>query len=75
MITLNKDGTPRMVRSGKTKGSTSFESVTLATLKSIVKDGVPIPVSRKWLETLGVDVSQPAEVKEDKVEFNLTQFE
>ena len=75
MITLNKDGTPRKGRSGKTKGSTSFENVTLATLKSMVKDGVSIPVSRKWLETLGYNVGQPAEVKEDKVEFNLTQFE
>tara|TARA_B110001454_G_scaffold117487_1_gene109809 strand:+ start:60 stop:296 length:237 start_codon:yes stop_codon:yes gene_type:complete len=78
MITLNKDGTPRKRGSGKTKGSTSFESVTLSVLKSIVKDGVPIPVSRKWLKTLGVEVGQPAEeeVKEEgKVEFSFTEFE
>jgi hypothetical protein len=81
MITLNKDGTPRKKGSGKTKGASSYTNVTLGTLKRIIKDGVPVPVSRKWLEALGVDVvaqsvdEERNEDKPQKVEFNLTDFE
>ncbi|MBK23504.1 MAG: hypothetical protein CME70_05805 [Halobacteriovorax sp.] len=80
MVTLNKDGTPRKRGSGKTKGKTCYTNVTLATLKEIVKDSVTIPVSRKWLEALGVDISKPVEDEQkeespQKVEFNITDFE
>ena len=79
MVTLNKDGTPRKRGSGKTKGSTSFVDVKLSMLKTLVTDKVTIPVSRKWLKALGVDVEGLVEEKpkaeEQKVEFTLTEFE
>ena len=80
MVTLNKDGTPRKRGSGKTKGASSYANVTLGTLKRIIKDGVPVPVSRKWLEALGVDISKPVEDEQkeespQQVEFNITDFE
>mgnify|MGYP001179764502 FL=1 len=80
MVTLNKDGTPRKKGSGKTKGSTSFVEIKLSTLKNLVKDGVTIPVSRKWLNALGYKESSVAsnkskEESSDKVEFTITNFE
>ena len=76
MITLNKDGTPRKKGSGKTKGSVSFVDIKLSTLKTLVKDGVAIPVSRKWLNALGVNTDvKPEAESSDKVEFTITEFE
>lgn len=51
--TLNKDGTPRKVGSGKTKGAGCYANVTWAQLKKIIGEETKIPVSRVWINNLG----------------------
>jgi len=51
--TLNKDGSVRKQGSGRTKGSTSFTTVTLGELKPFIGDRTPIVVSRVWLQKIG----------------------
>ena len=51
--TLNKDGSQRKKGSGRTKGSTSFTTVTIHELKPYIGDRTPIVVSRIWLEKIG----------------------
>jgi hypothetical protein len=51
--TLNKDGTPRKIGSGKTKGAGCFSPTTLSVLKNFIADDVEFPVSRVWLRDLG----------------------
>ena len=51
--TLNKDGTPRKIGSGKTKGAGCYAPVTWSELKNLISDDVQIPVSRVWLRSLG----------------------
>ena len=51
--TLNKDGTPRKIGSGKTKGAGCYTPVTWSELKNLISDDVQIPVSRVWLRSLG----------------------
>ena len=51
--TLNKDGTPRKIGSGKTKGAGCYSSITWSELKNLISDNVQIPVSRVWLRRLG----------------------
>ena len=51
--TLNKDGTPRKIGSGKTKGAGCYAPVTWSELKNLISDDVQIPVSRVWLRRLG----------------------
>tara|TARA_B100001057_G_scaffold369166_2_gene372768 strand:- start:872 stop:1249 length:378 start_codon:yes stop_codon:yes gene_type:complete len=53
-VTLNKDGTPRKVGSGKTKGAGCFEKTTWSVLKDFVGEEVEIPISRVWLRSVGV---------------------
>lgn len=43
--------------SGKTKGATSFTSVTLKDLTPFVGAETPIPVSRVWLKKIGFNKS------------------
>ena len=79
-MTLNKDGTIRKKGSGRKKGATSFTNITLAQLQEIVGARASIPVSRVWLENMGVEANQekvsitpapkPQEV-EQKIEFVL----
>jgi hypothetical protein len=52
--TINKDGTVRKQGSGRTKGSTSFVSVTLGELQPYIGDRTPIVVSRVWLQKIGL---------------------
>ena len=40
---------------GKTKGATSFMSVSLGTLNSVLREGATVLVSRRWAETLGLE--------------------
>jgi hypothetical protein len=47
IVTKKKPG------SGKTKGATSFTSVTLKDLTRFVGEETPIPVSRVWLKKIG----------------------
>lgn len=52
--TLNKDGSVRKSGSGRRKGSTSFSNVTLNELQKFCGESMQVPVSRKWLEQIGV---------------------
>ncbi len=56
--TLNKDGTPRKIGSGKTKGAGCYSSITWSELKNLISDDVKIPVSRVWLRRLGAKSSE-----------------
>lgn len=51
--TLNKDGTPRKIGSGKTKGAGCFSPTTWSVLKNYIADDVEFPISRVWLRELG----------------------
>ena len=62
MKTLNKDGTPRKVGSGRRKGANSFANVTLADLQQFCGSATAIPVSRVWLEKIGAEVKNEAKV-------------
>ena len=53
-VTLNKDGKPRKIGSGKTKGAGCFEKTTWSILKDFVGEEVEIPISRVWLRSVGV---------------------
>ena len=50
--TLNKDGSPRKIGSGKTKGAGCYSSITWSELENLISEDVPIPVSRVWLRSL-----------------------
>ena len=65
-VTLNKDGTPRKVGSGKTKGAGCFEKTTWSVLKDFVGEEVEIPISRVWLRSVGVSEKQSPKRKAKK---------
>ena len=48
-VTLNKDGTPRKIGSGKTKGAGCYEKITLRELRKLVQEDGEVSVSRVWL--------------------------
>jgi len=48
-VTLNKDGTPRKIGSGKTKGAGCYENITLRELRKLVNENAEVSVSRVWL--------------------------
>ena len=48
-VTLNKDGTPRKIGSGKTKGAGCYENITLRDLRKLVNENAEVSVSRVWL--------------------------
>ena len=52
-VTLNKDGTPRKIGSGKTKGAGSFAKIKWEQLREFVKEDQDIIVSRVWLRSVG----------------------
>ena len=52
--TLNKDGTPRKIGSGKTKGAGCYAQVTLAELQEVLSNDAKIQVSRVWLKNIGL---------------------
>ena len=51
--TLNKDGTPRKIGSGKTKGAGCFSPTTWSVLKNYIADDVEFPIGRVWLRDRG----------------------
>lgn len=51
--TLNKDGTPRKVGSGKTKGAGCFTHIKWEQLKEFIGENDDIQVSRVWLRSVG----------------------
>ena len=52
-VTLNKDGTPRKVGSGKTKGAGCFAKIKWEQLREFIKEDQDILVSRVWLRSVG----------------------
>lgn len=67
---------------GRPAGATSFVNVALSDLDQFVGASTPIPVSRVWLEKMGLTIERiaptVAEVKTEdnqpKVEFKLTKL-
>ena len=85
MKTLNKDGTPRKVGSGRRKGANSFANVTLADLEQFCGSATLIPISRVWLEKMGARLtdSEPTNIttqekeldkEEEKISFKVHNF-
>ena len=83
-ITINKDGSPRKMGSGRKKGSNSFVKVSFGQLKDYIGERTPIMVSRVWLESLGFSVDQESTVsikaqdqteEKEKITFSLTDFD
>jgi len=66
-ITLNKNGKPRKVGSGKTKGAGCYAKISWRELKKYIGADVAIPVSRVWLRGLGVTEIEKKK-KEPKLE-------
>ena len=52
-VTLNKDGKPRKVGSGKTKGAGCFTNIKWQQLKEFISENEDIQVSRVWLRSIG----------------------
>jgi len=52
-VTLNKDGTPRKIGSGKTKGAGCFANIKWQHLKNFIGEDEDIQVSRVWLRSVG----------------------
>ena len=59
--TYNKDGTRRKAGSGRPKGSTSFTKVTLKDLERFVNKDCLIPVSKKWLHNVAIQLIDKVE--------------
>ena len=66
-ITVNKNGKPRKVGSGKTKGAGCYAKISWRELKKYIGADVAIPVSRVWLRGLGVTEIEKKK-KEPKLE-------
>jgi hypothetical protein len=52
-VTLNKDGTPRKIGSGKTKGAGCFAKIKWEQLREFIKEDDDILVGRVWLRSVG----------------------
>lgn len=52
--TLNKNGKPRKIGSGKTKGAGCYADVTWTELKEVIGEDTRIQVSRVWLKNIGM---------------------
>ena len=55
-VSYNKDGSPRKKGSGRPRGSTSFTQVRLADLERFVSKECLIPVSKKWLHNVAIEL-------------------
>ena len=64
-VTLNKDGKPRKVGSGKTKGAGCYENISLRDLRKLVNENAEVSVSRVWLR------NAQAEKKARSIQFDL----
>ena len=49
--TYKKDGKPRKIGSGKTKGAGCYEKVTLGELQKLLQDNEKVVVGRVWLRS------------------------
>ena len=69
-VTLNKDGTPRKIGSGKTKGAGCYEKITLRELRKLVNENTEVSVSRVWLRDAKEErkvISKTFEIEPPKV--------
>ena len=69
-VTLNKDGTPRKIGSGKTKGAGCYEKITLRELRKLVNENAEVSVSRVWLRDAQEErkvISKTFEIEPPKV--------
>ncbi len=80
--TLNKDGSARKSGSGRKKGATSFVKVPFLDLKDYIGEKTPIPVSRVWLESLGIhtndtsiELSKTEDPEANSIQYKLTKFD
>ena len=64
-VTLNKDGTPRKIGSGKTKGAGCYAKISLRELRKLVDNNEEVSVSRMWLE------AAQSKKKADSINFDL----
>mgnify|MGYP006108655183 CR=1 FL=1 len=77
--TLNKNGKPRKIGSGKTKGAGCYADVTWAELKEVIGENTNIQVSRVWLKNIGLvedkiqkdQISKEPKVKIQKISKDL----
>tara|TARA_R110001606_G_scaffold377229_1_gene536190 strand:+ start:521 stop:766 length:246 start_codon:yes stop_codon:yes gene_type:complete len=49
-------------RRGRPKGSTSFVNIKLSDLADNLGPNANVSVSKKWLETIGIHVSEPTPI-------------
>ena len=85
MVNQKTEKRPRKVGSGRKKGSKSFTSMAFSELSKICGQETVIPVSRVWLEKMGVKIvvddhtnlqsssEQLSQESESKIQFNLTK--
>ena len=64
-VTLNKDGKPRKIGSGKTKGAGCYEKIALRDLRKLVNENTEVLVGRVWLR------NAQAEKKAHSIQFDL----
>lgn len=85
MVNKSTEKRPRKVGSGRKKGSKSFTQMAFAELSKICGQETVIPVSRVWLEQMGVKIvsddhtnlqsssEQLSQEPQNKIQFNLTK--
>ena len=85
MVNQKTEKRPRKVGSGRKKGSKSFTSMAFSELSKICGQETVIPVSRVWLEKMGVKIvvddhtnlqsssEQLSQEPQNKIQFNLTK--
>jgi len=85
MVNQKTEKRPRKVGSGRKKGSKSFTSMAFSELSKICGQETVIPVSRVWLEQMGVKIvsddhtnlqsssEQLSQEPQSKIQFNLTK--
>lgn len=85
MVNKSTEKRPRKAGSGRKKGSKSFTQMAFAELSKICGQETVIPVSRVWLEQMGVKIvsddhtnlqssgEQSLQGETAKIQFNLTK--
>lgn len=78
-VTLNKNGKPRKIGSGKTKGAGCFAKIKWKQLKEFIKEDDEIIVSRVWLRSTGAlldrrkKISKPELKSQEKTTYPISQ--
>ena len=72
-VTLNKDGTPRKIGSGKTKGAGCFAKIKWRQLQEFIEEDDLILVSRVWLRSVGALAQKKGQSKKSSPPKSLTK--